>query len=84
MTIEEQVCRLIEEPINAKGYQISDIIYEKDGNSYFLRIFIDKEGLINIEDCVEVSKIINPILDEKDIIKDAYILDVCSKEKGNE
>jgi ribosome maturation factor RimP len=84
MTLEEQVRKLIEEPIKAKGYEISDIIYEKEGNTYFLRIFIDKEGIIDIEDCVEASKIINPIMDEADIIKNTYILDVCSKEKGNE
>jgi len=84
MTIEEQVRKLIEGPVNGIGYKISDIVYEKDGSSYFLRIFIDKEGLINIEDCVEASKVINPILDDNDIIEDSYILDVCSKEKGNE
>lgn len=84
MTLEEQVKKVIEEPINKKGYKISNVIYEKEGNTFFLRIIIDKDGIIDIDDCVEASRIINPILDEADIIKSTYILDVCSKEKGNE
>lgn len=50
----------------------------------FLRVIIDKDGIIDLDDCVKVSKIINPILDEKDFIEENYILDVCSKEKGSE
>jgi ribosome maturation factor RimP len=84
MTLEEQVRKLIEEPIKEKGYRVSEVIYEKESNTNFLRIIIDKDGIIDIEDCVEASKIINPIMDEADIIKNTYILDVCSKEKGNE
>ena len=40
--------------------------------------------MITVEDCVEVSGLVNPILDEADLIEDNYILDVCSKEKGCE
>ena len=50
----------------------------------FLRVVIDKEGIIDVDDCVKVSKLINPILDEEDPIEENYILDVCSKEKGCE
>ena len=50
----------------------------------FLRVVIDKEGTLDVEDCVTVSKLINPILDENDPIEENYILDVCSKEEGCE
>lgn len=84
MNIEERVRQLVQEKVEEKGYVISDVIYEKEGSNYFLRIVIDKEhGVITLDDCVLVTEIINPILDEEDIIDDQYILDVCSKEKGS-
>ena len=43
----------------------------------------DKNGIIDIEDCVKVTHLVDPILDTIDYIKDSYILDVCSKEKGS-
>jgi ribosome maturation factor RimP len=49
-----------------------------------LRIIIDKDGIVDVEDTVKVFHLINPILDENDPVNEAYILDVCSKEKGRE
>lgn len=80
--MEEQVRKLIEEQVNSLGVTIDNIVYEKEGSNYFLRIIIDREQPIDIDKCVEVTKVINPLLDESDIIKDSYILDVSSKEKG--
>lgn len=84
MDIVKVVRPLIEPVIVEHGYRIDELIYEKEGSLYFLRVIIDKDGIINIDDCVTVSKLINPILDEHDPISDNYILDVCSKEKGSE
>ena len=84
MSIIEEVTNLIEEPVNEAGYIIDEVIYEKEDGNYFLRVVIDANKIIEIEDCVIVSKIINPLLDEADLIKESYILDVCSKEKGCE
>ncbi|MDD3452934.1 MAG: hypothetical protein PHN42_01485 [Bacilli bacterium] len=83
MNIEQKVRELIEKPINDNNYIIDNLEYVKEGNTYFLRVFIDKQGIIDIEDCITVSNIINPILDDEDLIKDYYVLDVCSK-GGNE
>ena len=47
-----------------------------------MRIVIDRDKIIDIDTVVEVTRIVNPILDEKDIINDSYILDISSKEKG--
>ena len=77
----EKVKRLIEEPINLAGFKLDSISYEKESGNYFLRVVIDKNGIIDINDCVEVTHLINPLLDEVDS-EDSYILDVCSKEKG--
>lgn len=84
MGIEVKIKNLIEEVITNNGYILDEVIYEKEGSIYFLRVVIDKEGIMDVEDCVTVSNLINPILDEADPIEDNYILDVCSKEKGSE
>ncbi len=76
--IEETIKKMIEESVNEEGYSIDNIEYVKEGPNRFLRIFIKKEGEIEVEDCVTVCKIINPILDREDPIKESYILDVCS------
>lgn len=84
MNLEEQVRAIIEDAITSENYYLDQVTYEKEGKSYFLRIIIDKDGIVDVEDTVKVFHIVNKLLDEKDPIKDAYILDVCSKEKGRE
>ena len=84
MNIVEEVTKLVKEPVNKAGYNIDEILYVEEDGNMFLRIVITKNGLIDVEDCVTVSNIVNPILDEADLIEDAYILDICSKEKGSE
>ncbi len=77
--IEEQVTNLINEQVLKNGYEIYDLEYIKEGNEYYLRIFIEKpEGNITLEDCEKVNDIVNPILDEADIIKEQYFLEVSS------
>nr|WP_302595257.1 ribosome maturation factor RimP [uncultured Cellulosilyticum sp.] len=67
------------EPILAENnFELVDVEYVKEGPNYYLRIYIDKEGGINIEDCRLTSRAIEEVLDEKDVIKDAYILEVSS------
>lgn len=80
--IEDKVRKLIEEPISKMGISIYCITYLKEGNNYFLRIIIDRDKIIDLDTVVEVTKIINPILDANEITKDSYILDISSKEKG--
>lgn len=80
--LENKVRKLIEEPINKMGITIDSITYLKEGNNYFLRIIIDRDKPIDIDTVVEVTRIVNPILDENDITEDSYILDISSKEKG--
>ena len=84
MDIASKVKSLIEKSINENGYILDEVLYVKEDGNYFLRVVIDKNGVIDVEDCVTVTRIIDPILDTVDYIKDSYILDVCSKEKGCE
>ena len=80
--MEEKVRKLIEGEVNKLGITIDTVLYEKEGNNHFLRIVIDRDEPIDIDTCVEVTNIINPILDEADFLNDSYILDVSTKEKG--
>lgn len=78
----DKIRKLIEEPVNKMGIQIDNIEYVKEGSNNFLRVVIDSDKIVDIDTVVEVTKIINPKLDEADIISDSYILDVSSKERG--
>lgn len=83
MKIETEVRKLIEPILTDNNYILDNIEYVLEGRMNYLRVFIDKDGFITIDDCVNVSNLINPILDEADLIKENYMLDVCSKEKGD-
>ena len=77
--IEEKVEKLVKEPIEKNGYTLYDVEYAKEGKEYYLRIFIEKPNqTISIEDCEKVNDIVNPILDETEVIKDQYYLEVSS------
>ncbi len=84
MEICETIKQLIEKTIMENGYILDEVLYIKEEGQMFLRIVIDKEGNIDIEDCITVTKLIDPIIDEADPISENYIMDVCSKEKGCE
>ena len=81
--IEKKVRELIEEEVSKMGITIDSVVYEKEGTNYFLRIVIDRDKIIDIDTCVEVTKVINPLLDNLDVIEESYILDISSKEKGD-
>lgn len=77
-SIEEKVEKLILNPIKNLGYKLYDVQYAKEGKDYFLRVFIDKETGIDLNDCEKVSNEINPLLDKEDYIKEMYFLEVSS------
>lgn len=76
--IEEKVEKLLEPKINELGYELYDVEYAKEGKNYFLRIFIDKEDGIDLNDCEKVNDGIMELLDEADYIKEQYFLEVSS------
>ena len=79
----EKIRKAIEPVIEENSYRVDQVEYVKEGSQNFLRVIIDKDGIIDVEDCVKVFRLIDPVLDEIDLIEESYILDVCSKEKGS-
>ena len=76
--IESKVEVLVKPIIEKLDYTLYDVQYVKEGNDYYLRIIIDKNDGISIDDCEKVNNGINDILDEVDFIGDAYFLEVSS------
>lgn len=77
-SIEERVENLIKPKVEGIGYELYDVLYLKEGKNYTLRVVIDNEKGISLEDCEKVNNEINDLLDEADYIKDAYFLEVSS------
>ena len=76
--IEEKVESLITTKIQELGYELYDVEYVKEGKDYYLRIYIDREKGIDLNDCELVSNSITEILDKEDYIKEQYFLEVSS------
>jgi len=76
--IEEKVENLLCKTIENLGYELYDVIYEKQAQDYYLRIFIDSQKGISLEDCEKVNDAISDLLDEADYIKEQYFLEVSS------
>ena len=75
--IEEKVEQIVMELLKGTALELVDVEYVKEGN-WYLRVFIDKEGGIEIDDCQQLSEKLEEILDEKNMIKDSYVLEVSS------
>lgn len=74
----------IEKELKKEEIIVDSVSFEREGKYNFLRIVLDKVNGIDLDTIVMATNIINPILDELDLIKEEYILDVLSKERGNE
>ena len=74
----ERVFSLIKETVESQGVSLWDVRFLKEGASWYLRVFIDKEEGISIDDCTNVSHAIDPVIDEADPIDKSYYLEVCS------
>ena len=73
------ICRAIAEPFaDQLGLTLWDVRFVKEGASWYLRYLIDKEGGVTIEDCVALSRLLNPALDEADPISQSYCMEVMS------
>ena len=77
-SIEEKVTKLVEPIIENLGYELYDVEYAKEGKNYFLRIFIDNEKGIDLNDCEKVNDALNEILDKENYIKEQYFLEISS------
>ena len=78
MKVTELVAEFARPIVEAHGCELWDVEYVREGSEYFLRLYLDKEGGVDINDCEAVSRAVDPILDEKDPIPGSYHFEVCS------
>lgn len=75
---EAKTTELIQPVVEANGVELFDVDYVKEGSDWYLRVYIDKEGGVTIDDCQNVSRAFNEILDRENYIDDQYIFEVSS------
>ena len=75
---EEMILPLVE----AQRFELVDVEYVKEAGNWYLRVYIDKEGGITVDDCELISRAFSDLLDEADFIEDSYILEVSSPGLG--
>lgn len=81
----EELENKIREVLKKESIIVDSVTYEKNSGNYnVLSIVLDKVGGIDLDTIVDATNIINPIVDEYDFTEDSYILDVVSKERGED
>ena len=78
MKVTDFVTQLALPVVEEHGCRLWDVEYVREGSDYFLRLYLDKDGGVDIVDCEAISRAMDPILDEKDPIPTSYIFEVCS------
>ena len=78
MKVTELVAKLAQPVVEANGCELWDVEYVREGSEYFLRLYLDKEGGVDINDCEAISRAVDPLLDEADPIAESYHFEVCS------
>lgn len=81
---EKQTEELVLPILESNHFELYDIEYVREGGNYFLRVFIDKEEGINLDDCEVVSRELSDLLDKHDFIPDSYILELSSPGLGRQ
>ena len=78
MKVTELVASFAEPIVKQHGCELWDVEYVREGDQRFLRLYLDKEGGVDITDCEAISRAVDPVLDEKDPIQGSYHFEVCS------
>jgi ribosome maturation factor RimP len=81
---ERKTEQLLEPILTANHFELYDVEYVKEGGSWYLRAYIDKENGITVDDCVLVSRALSDLLDQNDFISDSYVLEVSSPGLGRQ
>ena len=74
----QRVEALVRPTVEGMGLRLWDVVFEKEGPDWYLRVLIDKDGTMDTDTCAEVSHAIDPLLDEADPIQDPYTFEVSS------
>lgn len=77
-SIEQQISSMVERFITEKGLELVDVEYVKEGAHWYLRLYIDKDGGVDMDDCSVISHLVSEILDRENPIPQAYMLEVSS------
>ncbi len=78
MKVTDLVASFARPIVEEHGCELWDVEYVREGADYFLRLYIDKEGGVDINDCEAISRAVDPVLDAHDPIQDSYHFEVCS------
>ena len=78
MKITDKVTQFAQPIVEEHGCSLWDVEYVREGSEYFLRLYIDKEGGVDIADCEAISRAVDPVLDREDPIPESYHFEVCS------
>ena len=78
MKVTDQVTAFAQPVVESCGCSLWDVEYVREGSERYLRLYIDKEGGVDITDCEAIHRAVDPILDEKDPIAESYHFEVCS------
>ncbi len=78
MAVKDTVTALLEPALKVLGYDLASVTFRKEGSNYVLRVVIDKDGPVSMDDIVTAGELISPLLDEADPIQSSYMLDVTS------
>ena len=75
---ESKTEELIQPLVDERGFELVDVEFVKEGSEWYLRVYIDKDGGISVNDCEDISRAFNEILDREDYISEQYIFEVSS------
>ena len=81
-TYETRTEELITPILDCMKFELVDVEYVKEGGTWYLRAYIDKEGGITVNDCEAVAREMNEILDREDFVEDSYVFEVSSPGLG--
>lgn len=82
--MENRIKEILAGKLDELDMFVDSVVYEKEGSNMFLRVCLDSPLILDLEKIVEATKIIDPIIDNEDIIKEKYILEVYGKSKGSD
>ncbi len=74
----QEVREVVEPILQSQGYELVDLEYQRESRGWVLRIYLDREGGITLDDCTGVSHEVGAVLEVKDVIPNAYVLEVSS------
>lgn len=78
MKVTEQVEAFAKPIVESCGCSLWDVEFVREGSEQYLRLYIDKDGGVDITDCEKIHRMVDPVLDEKDPIQQSYHFEVCS------